>query len=85
LITSGSLETSYTRAYHCCYASRKNRYTYRYTHAQIVEAYGDWIVQVASVPGVFSSALGDEGYMFRSPDLEQIKEITAFVQASAEG
>jgi len=85
LITSGSLETSYTRAYHCCYASRKNRYTYRYTHAQIVEAYGDWIVQVASVPGVFSSALGDEGYMFRSPDLGQIKEITAFVQASAEG
>jgi len=85
LITSGSLEIDYARDYHCCYASRKNRYTYRHTQAQIMDAYASCMVQVASVPGVFSSALGDVGYIFRSPDLDQIKEITAFVQASAEG
>jgi len=85
LITSGSLGSDYTRDYHCCYASRKNHYTYRHTHDQIMAAYEPCMVQVASVPGVFSSALGDVGYIFRSPDLDQIKEITAFVQASAEG
>jgi len=84
LITSGSLEIDYARDYHCCYASRKNLYTYRHTQAQIMDAYASCMVQVASVPGVFSSALGDVGYIFRSPDLDQIKEITAFVQASAE-
>lgn len=85
MIASGSLETAYARNYHCCYASRKSRYTYRHTHTQIMETFGDWMVQVASVPGVFSSALGDEGYMFRSPDLAQIQEITAFIQAAEEG
>jgi hypothetical protein len=43
------------------------------------------MVQVASVPGVFASALGDVGYIFRSPDLAEIKEITAFIQATEEG
>lgn len=85
MITSGSLEIPYLRNYHCCYASRKNRYTYRNTHAQIMDAYGQCMVQVASVPGVFSSALGDAGYMFRSSELAQIKEITEFIQATEEG
>lgn len=85
LIASGSLEIPYARKYHCCYASRKNRYTYRNTHAQIMDAYGHCMVQVANVPGVFSSALGDEGYIFRAPELAEIKEITAFIQAAEEG
>lgn len=85
MITSGSLEIPYLHNYHCCYASRKNRYTYRNTHAQIMDAYGQCMVQVASVPGVFSSALGDAGYMFRSSELAQIKEITEFIQATEEG
>jgi hypothetical protein len=85
LIASGRLETPYARDYHCCYASRKNRYTYRNTHAQIMDGYGHCMVQVASVPGVFSSALGDEGYVFRSLDLAEIKEITAFIQVIEEG
>ena len=42
--------------------------------------FGRCMVQVASVPGVFSSALGDIGYIFRSPELEDIKSIVAFIQ-----
>jgi hypothetical protein len=32
-----------------------------------------------SVPGVFSSALGDIGYIFRSKSLDQIMEIGRFI------
>ena len=42
--------------------------------------YGTFMVQTVSVPGVFSSALGDFGYIFRSPDMEQIEEIVRFIQ-----
>lgn len=85
LIAYGRIDVHFSRRYHCCYASRKNRYTYRNTHTQIMDAYGQRMVQVARVPGVFSSALGDVGYIFRSPDLAEIEEITAFVQATEDG
>ena len=69
------------RKYHCCYASRKSRYPYRNSHDQIMETYGDRMMQVESVPGVFSSALGDIGYIFRAPDLATIAGITEFIHA----
>jgi hypothetical protein len=39
------------------------------------------MVQIASVPVVFSSALGDIGYIFRSEKLDDIFEIINFIHA----
>ena len=80
LLTSGASTLDYARKYHCCYASRKNNQTYLHSHDAIMTRYGDFIVKVASVPGVFSSALGDVGYIFRAPHLEDIQAVTAFIQ-----
>ncbi len=82
LLVEGRSQLTYERLYHCCYASRKNRYRYRYQHDEIMARWRAFIVQVVSVPGVFSTALGDTGYIFRSPRLEDIEEITAFIQAT---
>jgi biotin carboxylase len=81
LLVNAKTDLDYTRKYHCCYASRKNNIAYRRSHQEIVSRYGEHMVQVASVPGVFSSALGDIGYIFRSPKIEVIEEITAFIHA----
>jgi hypothetical protein len=72
-------ELPYERKYHCCYASRKNNRQYRHKHEEIVSRYGKFVVLVASVPGVFSSALGDIGYIFRSTTLDDIYEIVKFI------
>lgn len=77
--------SGYRRRYHCCYASRRSRYAYRYDHRALVERHGDRICQVESVPGVFSSALGDVGYIFRSPDLDEVLAIANDIQATAGG
>jgi phosphoribosylaminoimidazole carboxylase (NCAIR synthetase) len=79
LLVLGDAGLAYTRKYHCCYASRKHQVNYRHRHEAILARYGDRMVQVASVPGVFSSALGDIGYIFRSPDIGEIEEITQFI------
>ena len=76
----GLAPLTYQRKYHCCYASRRNRYSYRYSHEEVMVRYSAFMVQTVSVPGVFSSALGDYGYIFRSPDMEQIEEIVQFIQ-----
>jgi len=81
MVVLGVTDMSWERKYHCCYASRKNRYSYRNSHDQIMETYGDRMMQVESVPGVFSSALGDIGYIFRASDLATITDITEFIHA----
>ncbi|MDJ0783818.1 MAG: carboxylate--amine ligase [Desulfosarcinaceae bacterium] len=74
---------AYERKYHCSYASRKNGIPYTHSHGEIMERFGGDIVKVASVPGVFSSALGDVGYIFRSPEIERNEEIIRFIHATS--
>jgi biotin carboxylase len=82
LLVHRRTELPYTRKYHCCYASRKNNRPYRHGHEDIMTRYGDVMVQAASVPGVFSSALGDMGYIFRSAKLDDIFEIINYIHAT---
>jgi ATP-grasp domain len=81
LLASSRSELDYERKYHCCYVSRKSGHPYVYRHADILERYGAYILQAESVPGVFSSALGDIGYIFRAESLETILEITHTIHA----
>lgn len=79
LLVHNKTAVDYTRKYHCCYASRKHSYRYVHRHADILSRYGSFIVQIESVPGIFSSALGDIGYILRSKSLDEILEITRFI------
>lgn len=81
LLVHHRTEIPYARKYHCCYTSRKNNQRYLHRHEDIMARYSDFMVQVASVPGVFSSALGDMGYIFRSENLNHIFEIADFIHA----
>jgi biotin carboxylase len=81
LVVHRRTEIAYARKYHCCYASRKNNLRYRHNHEDIMKRYGRLMVQVASVPGVFSSALGDIGYVFRSENLDDLFETVNFIHA----
>lgn len=84
LLVTGHCLNPIERKYHCCYASRKNDHCYRHSHQHILAKYSPFIVQVVHVPGVFSSALGDIGYIFRSPDIADIQAITTFIQETGE-
>lgn len=81
LLVQGRGPLTADRRFHCCYASRKHRHRYRRTHDEIMSRYGSVIQEVVQVPGVFSSALGDIGYIFRSPEMDEIAAIVAFIQA----
>ena len=79
LLVHNRTDLSYKRSYHCCYASRKHHHRYANRHEDILSHYGAVMVQIESVPGVFSSALGDIGYIFRSESLAVILEIVEFI------
>ncbi|MBL0712744.1 MAG: ATP-grasp domain-containing protein [Desulfosarcina sp.] len=82
LVVNGRTDLEYARKYHCCYASRKNSLDYVHDHEAVMSRYGRFMVQVAVVPGIFSSALGDIGYIFRSPDEGRIEAISQFIHAT---
>ena len=70
----------YTHKYYCCYASRKSNRPYARCEQEIFSAYGDKICQRESISGVFSIALGNYGYVLRSPDLEEVVAAARFIQ-----
>lgn len=69
----------YTRPYHCCYVCRKFNRHYAHSHEEILAAFQRQLCHHEAISGIFSAALGDYGYLVRSPWLEEIFEIAAFI------
>jgi biotin carboxylase len=70
----------YTRPYHVCYASRRYRYEYTHTHEEVLEMYGGLIPTHQPILGAWSVALGDYGYLIRSPELEEVLDAANTIQ-----
>jgi hypothetical protein len=72
VVVHNRFTAEYTRKYHCCYIGRKFNRNYARTNSEILEALGSHIVHHESISGIFSAALGDYGFLVRSPDLNEI-------------
>jgi biotin carboxylase len=73
----------YTRPYHCAYIGRKLNRSYAHSLPEVLEFLGDSVVHHEPISGVFSTALGDYGFLVRSPDLEFIHEAAHTIQELA--
>jgi hypothetical protein len=79
VVVHNHFTANYDRPYHCSYIGRKYNRQYRHSHEQILAAFSGKIVHHETISGVFSAALGDYGYLVRSPDLMEIHEIASFI------
>ena len=70
----------YTQKYYCCYVGRKSNRSYAHTEQEIWSEYGGKISHHEPISGVFSAALGNYGYLVRSPDLDEVISIAKFIQ-----
>lgn len=75
MIAYGSSKLQYIRKYHVCFVSRKWRYTYKYSHDDILEKYGAHIVYYGVVDQALSRGMGNFCYIVRHPDTENIFQI----------
>ena len=80
IIVHNHFTADYTRKYHCCYVGRKFNRIYAHSHEQVLSFLGDKLVHHENMSGVFSAALGDYGYLVRSPDLVEIYSMADFIQ-----
>ncbi len=70
---------AFSRPYHCCYVSRKRGKPYARSHREILDAFGSRIVHYEEMHSIFRDAIGDFGYLARSPSLDEIHSIARFI------
>ncbi len=80
IIVLNKFTAQYSRPYHCGYIGRKKNRMYAHSNEDIVHTFGEKIVHHEPISGVFSAALGDYGYLVRSPILADVKEIANYIQ-----
>jgi hypothetical protein len=83
VIVNNHFSSDYSRKYHCCYVGRKYNRHYAHTHEHIVSALGVNLIHHTSISGVFSAALGDYGYLVRSPVMSEIYNMAELIQKIA--
>lgn len=83
VVVHGRFTATYARTYHCCYAGRKCRKRYAHAHEEILAAFGRLVVHHEAIDGAFRAAIGDHGYLARSPDLDEVLEVARFIQEPA--
>ncbi|MGB8647896.1 MAG: ATP-grasp domain-containing protein [Anaerolineae bacterium] len=81
VVVNNRFDEQFHWPYHCAYVGRKWSKNYAHTHDEIMARWHDYIVQHEPISGVFSRALGDYGYLVRSPNLDEILAMATFIQA----
>lgn len=66
--------------YFCAYVGRKFNRPYAHSHEEILGALGGKVCHHEAISGIFSAALGNYGYLVRSPDHDELIGMAEFIQ-----
>jgi hypothetical protein len=80
LIVTGRVEIPAVRPTFCAYVGRKNRYRYAHGIDEIVARFGGLVRHHQPIDDIFSAAIGNYGFIMRSPDLADLERAVEVVQ-----
>lgn len=83
LVVHGRFDATITRPYCCGYASRRRDRQYRLSHDEVLRRFRSLLCHHEPVSGIFSSALGDYGYVLRHPEEERVVAACQAIQQPA--
>jgi biotin carboxylase len=83
IIVNNEFKEKATRPYHCAYIGRKKKFQYAHSHNDVVAYLGERLRHDEAISGVFSAALGDYGYIVRTPDLDEVHALAKYIQELA--
>ena len=81
VIVNGTSAAATTRPYAVLYASRRDGRRYAVPHDELIRELGPLLIHHQRMETVFSGAIGDYGYVLRSPELEPLLAAARTVQA----
>jgi hypothetical protein len=79
VVAHNHFEARITRPYYCTYIGRRTHVLYAHSIEEIMAAFPGMLVQHEPISGIFAAAIGDYGILVRSPEPEEIEEMTGFI------
>ncbi|HUK66032.1 MAG TPA: ATP-grasp domain-containing protein [Anaeromyxobacteraceae bacterium] len=79
VVVHNRFEAIWSRPYFCGYVGRKYSKRYAHSHEAILAELGPLIVHHERMDSIFRQAIGDYGYLVRSPDEGEILEAVRFI------
>ena len=83
LLIHGNVAQRFERPWFVAYVGRKDRYRYALPLQEVLSRYAPLLVHHEPVNDVFSAAIGNYGFILRSPGLEELEQAAADIQAKA--
>lgn len=83
LLVHGNVGQRFERPFAVAYVGRKDRFRYRMPLEEVLRRYAPLLVHHEAVNDVFSAAIGNYGFILRSPRLSDLAEAAAEIQAKA--
>lgn len=83
MVVKDSVSGNFKGRYYTAYASRKNHYNYRYSHADVLAAQADKLVRHNAIEPIFSKAMGDYAYQLRSTDRDALRAAVTYIHQEA--
>ncbi len=83
IVVNNKFSATVTRPYHVIYIGRRNNKPYKHAHQDVMGAFPGKIVHYEPISGIFASAIGDYGYLARSPDLDEVVQIAEWALEKA--
>ncbi|MDG2962722.1 ATP-grasp domain-containing protein [Exercitatus varius] len=81
VVTENKFYANITHPWNVVYISRKANQNYVNSIDEVCRKFGDNIISVQTVPGVFAKVMGEHGILARTETMEQLREIVRFAQA----
>jgi biotin carboxylase len=81
VVVHGSAEIANERPHAVLWAGRKRERAYALSHDEVMARFGHLIIHHERVQDIFAAAIGNEGYILRSPDLEPLQAAAREIQA----
>ncbi|MFC3928748.1 ATP-grasp domain-containing protein [Streptococcus caprae] len=78
IVRDNTFEADIKHPYFCIYIARKEGKDYKNSIDDIWRAYGDQVISVQSIPGVFAKIMGKEGVLARTETIDEMRELIAY-------
>ncbi len=72
VVLHNRFEAKVKRPYFCAYVGRRSDFDYKLSVEEVLHAYPKQAVHHEQISGIFSAAIGDYGFILRSPDEEEL-------------
>ena len=81
VVVNGAFEATIARPYNVLYCCRRDGRPYVISHDEVLAEFGPLIVHESRMERVLAGAMGDHGYVMRSPDLAPLIDAAQRIQA----